>query len=266
MANSFNGDTPSQKVHWEASGYDRSMGFVSQYGEDVVQWLNPLEGERIVDFGCGTGDLSAKIAESGAITHGVDISPEMVDRARAKFPHLKFECADGSKWKPDFEYDAVFSNAALHWMKDAEGAIASMTSGLRGGGRLVAEFGGYGNVANIVEAVKESLAEEGRGDTFVMPWFFPTIGQYGAMLEKQGVEVRQAVLFDRPTPLENGEEGMKDWLRMFGEAMFPNADEADADRWMDSAVSELKRPERGLYAAGRWTADYRRIRIYAIKG
>ncbi|MFC5402857.1 class I SAM-dependent methyltransferase [Cohnella soli] len=265
MTNSYTDGTPSQKVHWEASGYDQSMGFVSRYGEDVVQWLNPLEGERIIDFGCGTGDLAAKIAESGAITYGVDISSEMVDRARAKYPHLQFECADGATWQSDYEYDAVFSNAALHWMRDAEGAIASMVSGLKKGGRFVAEFGGYGNVKQIVEAVRSVLTEEVREDAFVMPWFFPTIGQYGMMLEKHGMEVRHAILFDRPTPLENGEEGMKDWLRMFGEAMFPNANVQDAERWMNAAVSKLKQPEAALYADGRWIADYRRIRIFAVK-
>lgn len=103
-----------QKVHWEADVYDQSMSYVSQFGEDIVQWLNPTHGETIVDFGCGTGDLAAKIAARGAEVIGVDISPEMVERARIKYPELTFQCANGMSWRSEQSYDAVFSNAALH--------------------------------------------------------------------------------------------------------------------------------------------------------
>lgn len=115
----------TQKVHWEADFYDESMSFVSRYGEDIMSWLDPQEGERIVDFGCGTGDLAAQIAAKGVEVIGIDISPEMVERARKKYPQLTFECSDGTSWNAKQKYDAVFSNAALHWMKDAEAAIAS---------------------------------------------------------------------------------------------------------------------------------------------
>jgi trans-aconitate methyltransferase len=104
----------NQKVHWDANGYDETMSFVSQYGEDLVKWLNPRKGERVVDFGCGTGDLAAQIASLGSEVVGVDISPEMVDRARNKYPQLTFQCADGMKWNAGQTCDAVFSNAALH--------------------------------------------------------------------------------------------------------------------------------------------------------
>jgi trans-aconitate methyltransferase len=252
----------NQKVHWAAETYDQSMGFVSRYGEDLMEWLNPQEGESIVDFGCGTGDLAAIIASKGAKVLGVDISSEMVERARLKYPHLNFECADGTKWTAKTPHDAVFSNAALHWMKDAEGAIRSMTGSLRAGGRLVAELGGYGNIDKIMEAVKATLKRRGREDAIVMPWYFPTVGQYCALLEKAGMEVRTAILFDRPTRLEGGVQGMKGWLEMFGTAMFPNAGMEEVDDWIDEVVERIK---LNLYNGEIWTADYRRLRIVALK-
>ncbi|TFE23528.1 class I SAM-dependent methyltransferase [Cohnella luojiensis] len=254
----------SQKVHWEAGTYDESMSFVSRFGEDIVQWLNPQKGERIVDFGCGTGDLAARIATKGAEVLGVDISPEMVERARTKYPLLSFQCSDGLAWKPENQsYDAVFSNAALHWMKDAEAAVISMTRAIRSGGRLVAELGGHRNVDTIISAVKETLITYGREDAFVMPWYFPKVGEYASLLEKYGMEVKSAELFDRPTPLEDGEQGMKGWLEMFGTSMFPRTGHSMTDEWIQETVERLK--ETALYDQGKWTADYRRLRIFAVK-
>lgn len=252
-----------QKIHWNANGYDESMSFVSKYGEDIVKWLNPKPDERIVDFGCGTGDLAAKIAAHGSKVIGVDISPEMVEKARAKYPEIHFECADGMRWESEHLYDAVFSNAALHWMREPEGAIYSMTSALRPGGRLIAEFGGYGNVATIISAVKETLKGCGKEEAFFMPWYFPTIGEYSTLLERYGMEVCSANLFDRPTRLENGPDGMQVWLRMFGTAMFPNANEAEVVQWIDESAQLLK--QSVLFDKGTWTADYRRLRISAVK-
>ncbi|XID93323.1 class I SAM-dependent methyltransferase [Paenibacillaceae bacterium WGS1546] len=253
---------PKQKVHWEAHDYDRTMKFVSKYGEDLVTWLNPKPGERIVDFGCGTGDLAARIASAGADVTGVDISPEMVERARAKYPGLRFELADGTKWSANEPFDAVFSNAALHWMKDAEGAAASLSGALRPGGRFVAEFGGFGNVATIIAAVRETMRAHGRESEFAIPWYFPTVGEYASLLERYGMEVRTASLFNRPTTLAGEAEGMREWLRMFGTAMFPSANAADAERWIAEATDRLKST---LFDGERWTADYRRLRVIAFR-
>ncbi|MFD0673127.1 class I SAM-dependent methyltransferase [Cohnella sp. GCM10027633] len=252
-----------QKVHWEATKYDDAMHFVSGYGVNVMEALRPQMGEAIVDFGCGTGDLAAKIAASGANVVGVDISPEMVERARTKYPDITFEVADGMRWNATKKYDAVFSNAALHWMKDAEAAVRTMSGSLRVGGRLVVEFGGYGNVGNIVEAMRKTMHENGRMDAFVMPWYFPKVGEYASLLEKHGFEVRHAMLYDRPTPLEEGEQGMMGWLRMFGGAMVPTATEEESERWFAEACDKLRTTAQ--YADGQWTADYRRIRVEAIK-
>lgn len=113
-----------------------------------------------------------------------------------------------------------------------------------------------------MEAVKETLIENGREDKFVMPWYFPTVGEYTTLLEKAGMEVRSAMLFDRPTRLEDGERGMKGWLELFGTAMFPLASQGESALWIDEAVKRLKPLQ---LHGGSWTADYRRIRILAIK-
>ncbi|WEK54838.1 MAG: methyltransferase domain-containing protein [Candidatus Cohnella colombiensis] len=251
-----------QKVHWEATAYDQTMRFVSDYGLDLFKWLNPQQGESIVDFGCGTGDLASQIAGSGAEVLGVDISPEMVQRAREKYPLLRFECADGMSWTPTQTYDAVFSNAALHWMKDAEAAVETMTKCLRKGGRLVVEFGGYRNIQSIIDAMQATLENSGRMDAFVNPWYFPKVGEYAAILERHGMEVSHAMLFDRPTAQEKGEKGMLNWLHMFGTAMVPKATKAETEEWFNEVVMRLKSTQ---YQEGSWIADYRRIRMYALK-
>lgn len=251
-----------QKVHWEAEKYDDSMRFVSMYGQNLVEWLKPRAGESIVDFGSGTGDLAAQIAAGGAEVIGVDISPEMVERARIKYPHITFECGNGTSWRSPRSFDAVFSNAALHWIKDAKAAVKTIASCLRTGGRFVAEFGGYGNVSDIVKAMRETLEARGRMDAFLMPWYFPTVGEYATLLELEGFEVRQAMLIDRPTPLEEGDQGMVGWLRMFGHAMVPNASEGEMADWFGDACERLKTV---AYRNGQWYADYRRIRVEAVK-
>jgi Trans-aconitate methyltransferase len=251
-----------QKVHWEAEKYDRSMRFVSEYGLSMIEWLRPQAGEYIVDFGCGTGDLAARIAESGAEVLGVDISPEMVERARKKHPHIRFECSDGTTWRSPQPFDAVFSNAALHWIRDAAAAVKTIAGCLRTGGRFVAEFGGYGNVSDIVQAMRDTLEARGRMDAFVMPWYFPKVGEYASLLEQEGFEVRKAVSIDRPTLLEDGEQGMMGWLRMFGHAMVPKASPPEMEAWFIEACERLKPV---AYEAGQWTAEYRRIRVEAVK-
>ncbi|WP_276354607.1 class I SAM-dependent methyltransferase [Cohnella caldifontis] len=250
-----------QRVHWAAGDYDRTMGFVSRYGQDLLEWLEPRPGERILDFGCGTGDLAAKIAGSGADVEGVDISPEMAERARSKYPSLKFHCADGTKWRPDRPFHSVFSNAALHWIKDAEGAARTIADCLLPGGKLAAEFGGAGNVRSIVDANFTMLTERGLESGFALPWYFPSIGEYASLLEKNGFEVLIAMMVDRPTALE-GEEGMLNWLRMFGEGLVPETERAASEAWLRE-LSERLRPK--CYRNGAWQADYRRLRVLAVR-
>jgi SAM-dependent methyltransferase len=158
----------------------------------------------------------------------------------------------------DEPFDAVFSNAALHWVREAGAAAESISRALRPGGRFVAEFGGEGNTRSILNALRVALGPESDARC---PWYYPSIGEYASLLQQHGLQVRHAELFDRPTPLE-GENGMEDWLRMFCGSFFKGMSTEDATAKIREVVRVL-RPER--YRDGVWTVDYRRLRVVALK-
>lgn len=227
---------------WDAEQYDARHHYVSDYGASLVNLLEPKPGERILDFGCGTGRLTHEIAERGAEVTGIDNSPEMIAQARSKHPDLNFELVDGLTYRPRAPFDAVFSNAVLHWVKPPEAAVESIAAALKPGGRLVVEFGGKGNTRSIAEAVGQH------------PWYYPSIGEYASLLESRGVEVVTAALFPRPTAVE-GETGLRDWLRMFCSSFIA-----------EERIPELERSLRPkLYRDGSWYIDYVRLRIIARK-
>jgi trans-aconitate methyltransferase len=253
-------DADSTANDWNADEYDGSHSFVYEYGDDVIELLDPEPDECILDLGCGTGHLTRTIAESGTDVVGADASPEMVAEARAANPDCEFVRADATNLAFDGEFDAVFSNAALHWIDDQDAAVESVRTALRPGGRFVAEMGGAGNVRAIVDAVTEEL--DARGYETQNPWHFPTVGEYASRLESRGFEVRYATLFDRPTELDEGERGLAAWLEMFGDELLGplSTDERDT---VVAAVADSLREE--LFRDGTWVADYRRLRFVAIR-
>jgi trans-aconitate methyltransferase len=248
---------------WDSRLYDESFRIITQLGAGVVELLAPRPGERIVDVGCGTGALTAQIAAAGAEIVGIDASEAMVARARELYPQLRFEVAKGEEFTLEYPVDAVFSSAALHWMSPPEAVAASVARALKPGGRFVAEMGGRGNISTIVGAIYQVLAEEGIPRERVRnPWYFPSIGEYASLLERAGFEVVLMQLFDRPTPLDDCPNGVADWLRMFG-GDFLAAVPATRREHFQERVNELTRPL--LERAGRWVADYRRLRFMAVK-
>jgi trans-aconitate methyltransferase len=262
------GDRENNSVHlagtgWDSTLYDESFGIITQLGAGVVELLAPRPGERVVDLGCGTGGLTAQIGAAGADVVGIDASEAMIARARKLYPHLRFEVAMGEDFKLEAPVDAVFSNAALHWMSPPQEVAASVARALKPGGRFVAEMGGKGNIATITGAIYLALAEEGiSGEQVRNPWYFPSIGEYGSLLERAGFEVVIMQLFDRPTPLDDCPNGVADWVRMFGGA-FLAAVPATRRAHFQERVNELTRPL--LEREGRWVADYRRLRFVAVK-
>jgi len=250
---------------WNPDRYDSDHSYVYGYGEDVVDLLSPSDGERILDLGCGTGELTQEIERrgSGIEAVGVDSSDEMVTKARHEHPELDFLAADARSLSFDREFDAVFSNAALHWIPETDhgDVLSSVGRALRENGRFVAELGGKGNVSLVREAVRDELAERGYG--YEEPWYFPRLGEYTALVEGNGFEVRHARLFDRPTVLE-GECGMRSWLRMFGDGLLSEVPPEDEEEVISATEKRLK---EDLYDAeeNRWTADYRRLRFVAYK-
>ena len=243
---------------WDPALYRDRHSFVWELGLDLVGLLAPRSGERILDVGCGLGQLTAQIAAAGAEVTGIDSSQNMLAEARKNYPDLRFEPMNAARIAYERQFHAVFSNAALHWVRDAGAAAAGMAHALLPGGRLVVELGGKGNVARLRDAIAQAL-KAFNGKSPDSPWFFPGIGEYAEMLERHGLEVTSATLFDRPTPLEGG---LGDWIAMFGgryvAGMTPEQRGA-----FDRQVEELARP--ALWRDGKWVADYRRLRITAIK-
>ena len=248
---------------WDAEFYDSKHSFVSHFGADLVELLDPRSGEGILDLGCGTGHLTYKIANSDAETVGIDSAPTMIEQARTHYPNLQFEVGDGTNLPFTEQFDAVFSNAVLHWIKEPEKVVAGIWRSLKPGGRFVAEFGGKGNVKAIVAAIYNAMqTADYTANEEINPWYFPSIGEYGTLLEKQGLQLTFATLFDRPTPLNDGEQGMQNWLKMFGNSFFQAI---PVDKQMSILADIEKQLHPILYHNGKWFADYRRIRVVAIK-
>jgi trans-aconitate methyltransferase len=248
-------------TEWDPELYEARHSFVWQFGQDLVALLDPKPGERILDLGCGPGNLTEKIAQSGAEVVGVDSSPEMIGQARRNYPALRFLLVDASKMDFSNEFDAVFSNAALHWMLDAEAVAGGISFALKKSGRMVAELGGKGNIAEIERALDSVLDKYLPNGLPAKRTFFPSIAEYAGILERHGLETRVAQLFNRPTKLD-GPNGMENWLRQFAWYYF-EAVSADKREEVLAEVVDWLRP--ALLRKEGWFADYRRLRIQAVK-
>jgi SAM-dependent methyltransferase len=246
----------STAQHWDPERYARNARFVSDFGEPVVALLAPRPGERILDIGCGDGALTAKLAEAGCRVVGVDASAEQVAAARAR--GLDARVMNAAELDFEAEFDAVFSNACLHWVKAADAVVAGVRRALKPGGRFVAEFGGGTNVGRIVLALERAMERRGIDGRALNPWYFSTTAEYRRRLELGGFTVDSIELFPRPTPLP-GDIG--DWLETFAES-FLNAVPAAARPELVAELREDLRPDM-CDAEGHWTADYVRLRIAA---
>jgi SAM-dependent methyltransferase len=243
---------------WDPERYARNARFVSDLGAPVVELLAPRAGERILDVGCGDGALTAKLVGLGCTVVGVDGSPQQIAAARAL--GLDAHVGNGEELAFDGEFDAVFSNAALHWMRRADRVIDGAWRALRPGGRFVAEFGGAGCVATIVDALTAALQRRGLDAVAVNPWYFPTAEDYGARLAARGFAVASIALIPRPTPLPGDVTG---WLETFAESFTTVVAPEDRAAFL-AEVQEALRPAL-CDADGRWSADYVRLRFAAHK-
>lgn len=249
--------TPPKAVQrWSASDYAANGRFVQDLAADVLEMLAPCRGERILDLGCGDGRLTAEIKAAGADVLGVDLSDDLLAVARER--GLDVEKIDGHELPFDNEFDAVFSNAALHWMRAPELMVAGVAQALKPGGRFVGEFGGHGNVAAIATAMRAVSVERAGDPSRVAPWFFPTPEEYARVLEGAGFTVDAIALVPRPTRLETGMEG---WLTTFGRSFFEQFKEAERNEVLDDVI-ELLRPSL-CDSESQWTADHIRLRFSA---
>jgi trans-aconitate methyltransferase len=240
---------------WNSSRYEKNARFVSDLGEPLVDLLNPQPGERILDLACGDGVLTEKIIAKGAEVVGVDGSADMVAAAQKRGVDARVVDAYHLDFAPEF--DAVFSNAALHWMKrDPDAVIQGVRRALKPNGRFVAEMGGHGNVAAITVALCATIEKYGANGEAMIPWYFPSADEYRERLNRVGFRTEYIELIPRPTPLPTG---MRGWLETFA-IPFTNSlpQEARAD-FLDESTERL-RPVL-CDTSGHWTADYVRLRF-----
>lgn len=246
---------------WNANLYNDKHSFVYAYGASLIDILNPKVNERILDLGCGSGELTALINERSEDVVGMDKSVEMISKAKTQFPLCKFKVEDASRFNFDVPFDAIFSNAALHWVTNYNEAITCMYRNLKKGGRIVLEFGGKDNVKKITTQLRKSLLKRGyKKQAELKLWYFPSIGEYTIALESAGFLVSSAQWYARPTELADDKTGIKDWLQMFCKPFFVEVDNSDVSDIL-TEVQEFLRPD--LYVDGKWFADYKRIRIVA---
>lgn len=248
--------TITEAQSWSAEGYARNARFVADLGQPVLELLAPRPGERILDLGCGDGALTAKLVAAGATVVGADASAELVAAARAL--GLDARIADGQALAFGPEFDAVFSNAALHWMRQPDAVIAGVRRALKPAGRFVGEFGGHGNVAAIVTALVAALNARGLDGAARIPWFFPTPAEYAAKLQAQGFRVDSIGLVPRPTPLPTG---MRGWLDTFANPLLDGIAGAARAEILDEVEALLAPSLRDQ--SGAWSADYVRLRFAA---
>jgi trans-aconitate methyltransferase len=249
-------------MKWNSTLYDNSHDFVSKHGKGILSYLNPKPTETILDLGCGTGDLTGEIFLTSAKVIGIDSSSDMIAKAKSKFPKIEFHQMDVRELKLKTRFDAIFSNAVLHWIPETEMVIEKMYSHLNDNGRIVLEFGGKGNNQQMLKALKDVFIKRGYvNNAKINCWYYPSIGEYSTELEKQNFRVVHAEHFDRITPLK-GDQGIKDWFLMFGEYLFTGISDTERDDILNEVQDNLKATH---FIDGGWNADYKRIRIVAVK-
>ena len=247
-------------IKWEAKEYENKFSFVHHYGEDVINMIDAPINSFVVDLGCGSGALTQKISQRGYSVIGIDGSPDMLKLARELHPNLKFIEADARYFNMEEKADVIFSNAVLHWIdgNEQDNLLKNIRRNLKDNGSLVCEFGGYGCAEKVHSALRQAF--NSRGLEYPFYFYFPTIGEYAPRMEKAGFIVKEAYLFDRPTPQE-GQDGLKNWIKMFCKRAFENVNENEKENIIGEAVETAR---DFLFQDEKWYVDYVRIRLKAI--
>jgi trans-aconitate methyltransferase len=248
----------STPQRWEPESYARNARFVSDLGSPVLELLAAKSGERILDLGCGDGVLTKTLADLGCAVVAIDSSAEQIQAALKL--GLDARVMDAVELPFNEEFDAVFSNAVLHWIKRADVMIAGVFRALKPRGRFVAECGGYGCIHKIRTSLVRALDQRGlNGETHV-PWYFPTPGDYATRLENAGFRVDSIALIPRPTPLPGD---IVAYLETFAQSFLSALPETARADYLDEVRATLEPQLRD--SDGVWIADYVRLRFAAIK-
>lgn len=243
---------------WNPKQYAAHARFVADLGAPLIESLTPKAGERILDLGCGDGVLTKQLLDFGCEVLGVDASPAMVEAAQAR--GVRAQVMDGQDLAFHEEFDAVFSNAALHWMLQPDRVLRNIWNSLRPGGCFVAEFGGQGNLTQVLIGLHGVLKDEGYDPESIRPWYFPSAEEYRDRLVTQGFQILSLDLFPRPTPLPGD---ITDWLAMFAQPFLTMVPDHRRSTVLEE-VRESLRPTLTV-ADGSWMVDYVRLRCRALK-
>jgi 2-isopropylmalate synthase len=241
--------------HWNPETYNKHTAFVSQLALPVVDLLNPKEGEKILDVGCGDGTLAVEIECRGAKVIGIDMSAEMVEACRDN--GIETYVGSVTDLPYEDEFDAVFSNATLHWVRDARTAVQNIAKSLKVGGCFVCEFGGEGNAYHLVSAMQEVFTNHPEFGVFNNPWYFPGVKEYKNLLESEGFDVEYIEIIPRPTPMDD----ISHWLDIFANGVTSHISAEQFEVFKKEVTEILKKK---IYSEGKgWVLDYKRLRVKA---
>lgn len=243
---------------WDAKQYQENASFVAELGSPVLELLNPQPDESILDLGCGDGALTEKIAKVASEVIGIDSSESMIQAACERGLNAVLMSGDAISYEDKF--DAVFTNAALHWITDYQSVIRGVSTALKTNGRFVGEFGGHGNISTLIAAMEAVVDRNASMGNFSNPWFFPTHDEYKMHLEEKGFVVKYIELIPRPTPLKTG---VREWLKIFANHIISGIPEHLEDEFLNE-TEQLVMPALYSDSTG-WQADYVRLRFYAVK-
>lgn len=242
---------------WNADNYNKHADFVSNLAFPVVDLLNPKENERILDLGCGDGTLAVEIEKFNTKVIAVDLSESMVEKTKEK--GIEAYVMSATELPYEKEFDALFSNAVLHWVKEPETAISKISNALKANGRFIAEFGGYGNIKYLTDAMQEVFDRNKEYGEFNNPWYFPKDTDYKQILEENGLKVEYIELIPRPTKIDD----IANWLDIFANGIVSHLSE-EQQSYFKQEVREILKPKIYSDKDG-WVADYVRLRLKATK-
>ena len=247
-------------MEWNSSLYDNKHDFVAEYGRGLLEFIPKNNEQTILDLGCGTGTLTAQLADLCSKVVGVDSSQNMIDKAKKQFENIEFSICDALTLPFDEEFDVVFSNAVFHWINDHNALLKNIHKALKPQGLLVCEFGANGNIATIENAFIKVC--ERLGYSYKPKFNFPTVDIFGGMLEKNGFIIDRIYDFDRPTVFKDGEQGLSNFLKQFFASELREIPEHIQSLIIDEVAAITRET---LWNGEAWVADYRRLRAVAHK-
>ena len=247
-------------TEWNATLYDRQHDFVAEYGKGLLEFVPHQDDQSILDLGCGTGTLTAQLANRGRIVRGTDNSATMIEQARASFPELDFAVQDALTMTDQNEWQVIFSNAVFHWIPDHETLLHNIERALTPGGTLICEFGAAGNIATIEHGFEVAFDHD--GGHYQPKFNFAAVDVFTRKAQEAGLVVDRCYDFDRPTPLKAGEQGLANWAKQFFASELATLSAAAQQTVLDELDSQV---QSQLWNGEQWVADYRRIRCVAHK-